>query len=113
MIADKKLWLIPIACLGFSFLIEFMAGKVSFLTLSVAMYCFYVSLGIAGLLILLELITYVREFFIETFPVKQELVKPKKQTKPMEEQQNGTTKPECTEGVRTERSSSGDTSEQE
>jgi hypothetical protein len=110
MIADKKLWLIPIACLSLSFLIEFMAGKVSFLTLSVAMYCFYVSLGIAGLLILLELITYVRQFVQETFPSKPKLVKPPK-IKPMEEQ-NGTTRPEQ-ERIRTERTSSGNTSEQE
>ncbi len=73
MVMNGKTIAIPVVAFILSFVIEFLANKVSFFSLKVASGMFWFSIGFAGLLVFLELFAAVRGFIAENITAPLEL----------------------------------------
>jgi|SRR3989344_5070033 len=67
MVLNHKTIPVPIVLIGFSFIVELLVNKISFFTLVIAKYFFWIGMIIAGFLIFLNLAALVHTFVNEHF----------------------------------------------
>ncbi len=75
MVLNHKTIPIPIVLIGFSFVVELLANTVSFFTLTIAKYLFWIGMSIAGFLIFLDLTALFHTFVNEHFTTAIKKVK--------------------------------------